>query len=200
MRNLIYFNQKNRIFTATSTISTMTHVALVSDNHSYAGEDTLQHLRDVDEIWHAGDIGSLSSIKEFEKLAKFTAVYGNIDGAETRLIYPENQIFECERMKIFMTHIGGYPGKYTARVKKLIQEIQPHIFVCGHSHICKVMPDKNHGLLHMNPGAYGHHGFHIMRTFLKFSIHNGKIENLRAIELGKRGAVKPGHIFEDTQE
>jgi uncharacterized protein len=172
----------------------MKHIALISDNHSYMGEETTQHLRDVDEIWHAGDIGDLRSINEIKDLAKFTAVYGNIDTPETRLIYPENQIFMCEEMKIFMTHIGGYPGKYVGRVKKIIQAENPNIYICGHSHICKVIPDKDNHLLHMNPGAYGHHGFHNMRTILKFSINVNKIENLRAIELGRRGIPIEGGI------
>jgi uncharacterized protein len=178
----------------------MTHIALISDNHSYVGDDTIQHLKDVDEIWHAGDIGNLSSIDQITPLAKFTAVYGNIDSPQTRLIYPENQLFECEGMKIFMTHIGGFPGKYTARVKKIINEFRPNIYICGHSHICKVMPDKDHQLLHMNPGAYGHHGFHVVRTILKFSINNGKIEDLRAIELGIRGRVNANYMLEDSEE
>jgi uncharacterized protein len=178
----------------------MTHIALISDNHSYQGEDTTQNLRDVDEIWHAGDIGNLSSIEEMTKIAKFTGVYGNIDGAETRLIYPENQFFECEGMQIFMTHIGGYPGSYTPRVKKILKDHRPNIYVCGHSHICKVMPDKDLQLLHMNPGAYGHHGFHVMRTILKFSIHKGKIENLRAVELGRRGIIPKGMTLDESEE
>ncbi len=178
----------------------MTNIALISDNHSYFGEDTDKHLRDVDEIWHAGDIGNISSIEQLTKFAKFTAVYGNIDTPETRLIYPENQLFECEGMKILMTHIGGFPSKYTSRVKNLIKEYRPNIYICGHSHICKVMPDKENQLLHMNPGAYGHHGFHVMRTILKFSIHNGKIENLRAVELGRRGIIDANFKFDDSEE
>jgi uncharacterized protein len=167
----------------------MKRIALISDNHSYQGQEVLDHLTDVDEIWHAGDIGDLGSIDPILKLGNFTAVYGNIDTPETRLIYPENQIWECEGAKIFMTHIGGYPGKYTSRVKKIIQEVKPDIYICGHSHICKVMPDRDNNLLHMNPGAYGHHGFHYIRTILKFSIDNKKILDMRAVELGKRNLI-----------
>lgn len=167
----------------------MTKIALISDNHSYVGEDVLKHLEDVDEIWHAGDIGDLHSIQAMQKMAPFRAVYGNIDDHKTRLIFPENQIFICEEAKIFMTHIGGYPGRYNARVKQIIKLENPDIFICGHSHICKVMPDHANQLLHMNPGAYGHHGFHIIRTILKFSIHGKKILDLRVVELGRRGKI-----------
>jgi uncharacterized protein len=167
----------------------MKRIAVISDNHSYVGKDILDHLRDVDEIWHAGDIGELTTIDEMKKLGNFTAVYGNIDTPETRLIYPENQLWECEGAKIFMTHIGGYPGKYTARVKKIIQQEKPDVYICGHSHICKVMPDRDNSLIHMNPGAYGHYGFHYIRTILKFSLDNKKITDLRAVELGKRNQL-----------
>ncbi len=165
----------------------MKKIALISDNHSYVGEDVNQHLKDVDEIWHAGDIGDLSSIEEIKTFATFRAVYGNIDEPSTRQIYFENEIFHCEEVKVFMTHIGGYPGKYNARVKEIILKEKPHIYICGHSHICKVMPDKTNNLIHMNPGAYGHHGFHHMRTILKFEINGKKIENLVAVEIGIRG-------------
>jgi hypothetical protein len=167
----------------------LTKIALISDNHSYFGEDVFKHLIDVDEIWHAGDIGDLSSIDKIIKQAKFTAVYGNIDEIETRKVYPENQIFYCESTKIFMTHIGGYPGKYNARVKKIIKAEKPDLYICGHSHICKVMPDAEFNLLHMNPGAYGHHGFHVIRTMLKFSIDGNKVLDLKVIELGRRGVL-----------
>jgi hypothetical protein len=173
----------------------MKKIALLSDNHSYAGEDTMRHLRDVDEIWHSGDIGDLRSIEEIRSLGHFVAVYGNIDSSDTRQIYPENQIWMCEDTKIFMTHIGGYPGKYTARVKKILQNEKPNLYICGHSHICKVIPDHDHNLLHMNPGAYGHHGFHAMRTLLKFSIDGNKILDLRVVELGRRGIVEDGILI-----
>jgi uncharacterized protein len=168
----------------------MKKIALISDNHSYLGEDVTQHLRNVDEIWHAGDIGEMTSIEEIKSLAVFRAVYGNIDEAATRLLYPENLIFMCEDVKVFMTHIGGYPGKYNARVKKIILAEKPKIYICGHSHICKVIPDKENDLIHMNPGAYGHFGFHFMRTMLKFTIDGDQIKDLVAIELGKRGLIE----------
>ena len=167
----------------------MKKIALISDNHSYAGEDTLKHLRGCDEIWHAGDIGSLESIKEIRDICTFRAVYGNIDGHAVRAEFPLNLSWECEGMNMFMTHIGGYTPKYYKRVRKILEETKPDLYICGHSHILKVMPDRDLDLLHMNPGAYGHHGFHKMRTILKFEIENGAIENARVIELGMRGKL-----------
>lgn len=168
----------------------MTKIALISDNHSYYGEELNEHLQDVDEIWHAGDIGDLTSIEKYRKMATFRGVYGNIDDQSVKDIFGLNEIFVCEGIKVFMTHIGGYPGKYTARVHQIIRNEKPNLYICGHSHICKVVPDKTNHLLHMNPGAYGHHGFHKVRTILKFDIHQGKIENLRAVELGLRGIIE----------
>jgi hypothetical protein len=123
-------------------------------------------------------------------MATFRGVYGNIDDKSVKDVFGLNEIFVCEGIKVLMTHIGGYPGKYTARVHQLLKEHKPNLYICGHSHICKVVPDKVNNLLHMNPGAYGHHGFHKVRTILKFDIHQGKIENLRAVELGLRGIVE----------
>lgn len=169
----------------------MKSIALISDNHSYVGEDVLKHLNDKDEIWHAGDIGALDSIAPIvEKTPTFRAVYGNIDTVDTREVHPLNQIFEVEGLKVLITHIGGYPGRYKTRVKDLIKEHKPDLYICGHSHILKVVRDKANALIHMNPGAYGHHGFHKMRTMLTFNISEGKISDLNVIELGMRGIVK----------
>lgn len=169
----------------------MKSIALISDNHSYIGEDVLQHLKGRDEIWHAGDIGDLASLERILALGStFRAVYGNIDTAETRELYPLNQLFSVDGVKVLMTHIGGYPGKYKTRVRDLIKEENPDLYICGHSHILKVVRDKQNDLIHMNPGAYGHHGFHKMRTILTFDVDAGKISNLNVIELGMRGIVK----------
>ncbi|MBK6362909.1 MAG: metallophosphoesterase family protein [Saprospiraceae bacterium] len=165
----------------------MKKIALISDNHSWYGEEMLPHLSGIDEIWHAGDIGDLTSVQKFREMAVFRAVYGNIDDQSVKYLYGLNEIFFCEGLKIFMTHIGGYPGKYTARVSSIIKSEKPNIYICGHSHICKVVPDKTNNLLHMNPGAYGHYGFHVVRTILTFEIHWDKIQNLNVIELGLRG-------------
>lgn len=167
----------------------MKRIALISDNHSYFNEELIEHLQGCDEIWHAGDIGSLDSIARIRELATFRAVYGNIDDASIRDLFPLNELFECEGLKVFMTHIGGYPGKYNSRVSDIIKEEKPNIYICGHSHICKVMPDKVNNLLHMNPGAYGHHGFHKVRTILTFEIDKGKIQHMNAVELGLRGFI-----------
>ncbi|MBK9254236.1 MAG: metallophosphoesterase family protein [Saprospiraceae bacterium] len=167
----------------------MKKIALISDNHSYFDKDISLATDDCDEIWHAGDIGSPDSISQFQQKALFRAVYGNIDDIGIRSTFPLDLTFECEGIRVFMTHIGGFPGRYTARVKKILQELKPNLYICGHSHILKVMPDKNLGLLHMNPGSYGHHGFHLIRTLLKFDIDNGKISNLNVVELGRRGVV-----------
>ena len=163
------------------------HIALISDNHLYVGQDILDQIADVDEIWHAGDIGSFESIDEMRKLKPFKAVYGNIDDTAMRLAYKEDLIWTCEGIKVYMTHIGGYPGRYNARASKIIKSEKPNLFICGHSHICKVLPDHKNDLLHMNPGAYGFHGFHQIRTILKFEIVDAKIKNLRAVEMGLRG-------------
>lgn len=116
-------------------------------------------------------------------------MYGNADGQDIRQIYPENLFFDCEGVKVFMTHIGGYPGKYPARIKQLLKEHSPALFICGHSHILKVMYDKTHELLHMNPGACGNHGFHVIKTMLRFEIEGTEIKNLAVIELGSRTSL-----------
>ncbi|MBK9566197.1 MAG: metallophosphoesterase family protein [Saprospiraceae bacterium] len=167
----------------------MKKITLLSDNHSYFDPELIPHIDDADEIWHAGDIGDLNSIQAFKDKAIFRAVYGNIDDASVKDVYPLNSIFECEGLKVFMTHIGGYPFTYTKRVSDIILSEKPNLYICGHSHICKVMPDKKNNLIHMNPGAYGHHGFHKIRTFLKFEISDAKIQNLRVVELGLRGHI-----------
>lgn len=176
-------------------------IGLISDNHSYYHEELIPHLQDCDEIWHAGDIGSLESLQPILELnAEFKAVYGNIDTQDVRDLYPLNLVFHCEEVKVFMTHIGGYPGKYKSRVKNILLREQPDLYICGHSHICKVIPDKELGLIHMNPGAYGHHGFHAIRTLLKFNVDGKKVNNLRAIELGLRGRPNYEKIVKRKKE
>ena len=164
-------------------------IALLSDNHSYFDQQIREHLIDCDEIWHAGDIGNEAIIDELEQITNVVGVYGNIDNAAIRQRFPETQVFQREELTIAMIHIGGYPNKYTPKAKQLIQTHQPDLFISGHSHILKVVKDTDNHLLHLNPGAFGKHGFHQMRTFLKFDLQNGKITNMRVIELGKRGSV-----------
>jgi putative phosphoesterase len=164
-------------------------IGLLSDTHGLLDEDLLKALEGCDEIWHAGDIGSEQVADTLESLAPVVAVYGNIDGHLLRLRYPEVQSFSRDGLSILMTHIAGYPGRYNAVVKKLIADHRPGLVICGHSHILKVMRDTALGHLHMNPGAAGHHGFHAVRTLLRFSLLNGKVTALEAVELGRRGRV-----------
>ncbi|HNS12888.1 MAG TPA: metallophosphoesterase family protein [Bacteroidia bacterium] len=168
----------------------MTNIGLLSDTHGYIDERIISHLEDCDEIWHAGDIGDIELAQKLESLKPLKAVYGNIDGTKLRMSFPEDLVFECEKLKVFITHIGGYPGNYPSKLKNKIQELKPDLFICGHSHILKVMPDKINKLLHMNPGAAGKHGFHKIRTLLKFSVNGKKIENVRVVELGQRGEIE----------
>ncbi|WP_040282537.1 metallophosphoesterase family protein [Psychroserpens damuponensis] len=164
----------------------MTNILLLSDTHSYIDDAILKHVKKADEVWHAGDIGHLEVTDKIKALKPLRAVYGNIDDAKARLEFPENNRFMCEGVSIFMTHIGGYPPKYNMRTRDLIKENPPRIFICGHSHILKVMPDKRYNLIHMNPGAVGKHGFHKVRTMLRFTIDGTKIDNLEVIEFPKR--------------
>lgn len=165
----------------------MKKILLLSDTHSYIDDRILHYAEQADEVWHAGDIGNLKVTDTLKKVKLLRAVYGNIDDAEARKEFPLNAVFECEGMKVWITHIGGYPGKYPTRIKEGFMLYKPDVFICGHSHILKVQYDKQYQCLTMNPGAAGTHGFHQMRTMLRFEIANGKMQNLEVIELGKRG-------------
>ena len=163
-------------------------VALISDTHGYLDEQLLSLLSDADEIWHAGDIGAISVLDQLRSLNKTVrAVHGNIDNAMIRLVAPAQLVWELEGKKFFMTHIGGYPGHYAKGIKDLLREIKPYVFICGHSHILKVIFDKDFNLLHLNPGACGKEGFHPIRTMLRFVVQDGQIKDMAVIELGKRG-------------
>ncbi len=164
----------------------MKKILLVSDTHSFIDEQILKYVRQADEVWHAGDIGSLEVADAISKLKPFRAVYGNIDDKLTRVEYPLNNIFEVENVKVVMTHIAGYPTKYSVRAKRLIQTHRPKLFVCGHSHILKVQYDNTLSVLHLNPGACGKYGFHTIRTMLRFELDNGDIKNMEIIELERR--------------
>lgn len=166
-----------------------TKIALISDSHGYIDHITLQFLENVDEIWHAGDIGSMEVMEALPDGKTIRGVYGNIDGVVIQEFYPEWQEFQVEGVKVLMTHIGGKPPRYAKGVKKRIQEVKPTIFVCGHSHICKVEFDRALNCLYMNPGAIGQQGFHQIRTLLLFEIDGEKVLNLRVAELGKRGKL-----------
>ena len=164
-------------------------IGLLSDTHGYLDPNLLEHFADCDELWHAGDIGDRAVLDTLREWGPTRAVYGNIDGTELRRELPLDLFFEVEGLRIFMTHIGGYPGRYTKRVRELLDDRRPGVYICGHSHILKVVPDRKRGLLHLNPGACGRHGFHRMRTALRFSITGGKVREMEVIELGLRGAL-----------
>ena len=159
------------------------NILLLSDTHGYIDEKIISHTNYVDEVWHAGDIGDTSVIDSIKLLKPIKAVYGNIDNNEIRMMTEKNLIFESEGIKVVMTHIAGYPGRYNRNAIELIQKYNPNLFICGHSHILKVIQDKKYNHLHFNPGAAGVYGFHRKRTMLKFSLQKGSIKNLFVIEL-----------------
>lgn len=163
-------------------------IGLLSDTHGYLDERILHHLSSCDEIWHAGDFGSLEVSDTLAALKPLRGVYGNIDDQKIRHIHPKVNRFNCEGLEVVMTHIGGYPGRYHPDIRAELKQNPPGLFITGHSHILKIMPDKTLGILHINPGAAGKHGFHKVRTMVTFEINAGKIENLKVIELGKRVA------------
>ena len=163
----------------------MKKIGLLSDTHSYLHPKIFEHFKECDEIWHAGDIGNASIIDELAKFKPIRAVYGNIDGQEIRKVYPKNQRFMCEEVDVWITHIGGYPNRYSLDVKELIKINPPKLFISGHSHILKVIYDKKLDLLHMNPGSAGKYGIHKVITMLRFSIDRKEIKDLEVIELPK---------------
>lgn len=167
----------------------MPKILLLSDTHNYLDKRIEKYAASCDEIWHAGDVGTISICDELKKLKPLRAVYGNIDGQDVRKEYPKNLIFNCDEVKIYITHIGGYPNRYNLDAKKIILEHKPQLFICGHSHILKVMYDKALNLLHINPGACGIHGFHQMKTMVRFEITGKEIKNLEVIELGLRSEI-----------
>ena len=164
-------------------------IGLLSDTHSHLDPAVFEYFKDCDEVWHAGDVGDVSLLDQLEAFKPLRGVYGNIDDTAVRARLPLNNLFEVGGVKVLMTHIGGYPGRYTARLRQLLDEHQPDVYVCGHSHILKVMMDKKRHCLHLNPGACGRHGFHRMRTLLRFQIVDARITDLEVIELGLRGAL-----------
>ena len=164
-------------------------IGLLSDTHSYLDPRVFEYFADCDELWHAGDVGDPALLDQLEAFKPLRGVYGNIDDTAVRNRLPLNNVFDAGGMKVLITHIGGYPGRYVPRLRQLLDEHQPDIYVCGHSHILKVMMDKKRHCLHLNPGACGKHGFHRMRTLLRFTIEDRRVQNLEVIELGLRGAL-----------
>jgi len=164
----------------------MRRIGLLSDTHAYLDPKFYSFFESVDEIWHAGDIGSEAVLDALEAFKPVRAVYGNIDGAELRARIPLIQRFVCEGVDVLLTHIGGYPGKYDVRIKSRLEIDPPQLFICGHSHILKVINDKSLNLLHINPGAAGKYGFHAVRTAIRFTLDKGDIKEMEVIELAKR--------------
>lgn len=166
-------------------------IGLLSDTHGYLDPKVFEYFKEVDEIWHAGDIGDIAVIEALEKFKPVRAVFGNIDSAPLYNRFPEDSLFESEGVKVWMTHIGGTPPRYNPRILKGFQAHLPDLFVCGHSHIMKVQRDPQlHNMVYLNPGAAGNHGFHHIKTIVRFETHEARIKNMQVIELGKRGTIK----------
>ena len=160
----------------------MKKILLISDTHGYIDEKIVKYANKVDEIWHAGDIGDISVSDKLKKIKPLRGVYGNIDDQKIRAEFPLHNRFICEKVNVWITHIGGYPKRYNPKILEELKSNPPDLFICGHSHILKVMNDKELDLLHMNPGAIGKHGLHRVRTMIQFEINGEKIENLSVIE------------------
>jgi len=164
----------------------MKNILLLSDTHSFIDTQILKYVAQADEVWHAGDIGDLKVTDTIKALKPLRGVYGNIDDARARLEFPEHNRFFCEGVDVWITHIGGTPGRYNKLVREALRSHPPKLFICGHSHILQVKYDKKLELLFMNPGAAGKQGFHKVRTMLRFTIDGAQIKNLEIIELAKR--------------
>jgi putative phosphoesterase len=166
-------------------------IGLLSDTHSFLDKKVFDYFKNCDEIWHAGDIGNAQVADELEKFKPLRAVFGNVDDKDLQVRFPEDLYFNCEDISVWMTHIGGAPPNYNPRIKKLLQQKIPDIFICGHSHILRIKKDPNYrDMLYMNPGAAGNHGFHHIKTLVRFEITGREIKNMEVIEIGKRGAIE----------
>lgn len=163
----------------------MTKIGLLSDTHSFLHPRLFEFFSEVDEIWHAGDIGDIETADRLEAFKPLRAVYGNIDNHKVRIAHPEVQLFTCEKVKTCIIHIGGYPGRYQPKARKIILEEKPAIFISGHSHILKVMFDKKNNLLHINPGGAGNSGLHKKITFIRFVIEGKDIKDLNILEIDR---------------
>ena len=161
----------------------MKKILLLSDTHGYVDDHMMKYVKESDEVWHAGDIGTTQVTDTISSQKPLRAVFGNIDNHELRLSFPEELLFECEDTNIYMTHIGGRPGRYAKGISEKIKSIKPKIFICGHSHILKIQYDKVNQLLFINPGAIGKHGFHKVRTMVRFEIDKSDIKNMEVIEI-----------------
>ena len=168
----------------------MTRIGLISDTHGYLDDAVFKHFEACNEIWHAGDFGNIEIANDLAAKSGLTVrgVYGNIDGYDVRSVYPEKLIWNCEDVTVFMIHIGGYPGRYAPGIKQELIDAKAKLFICGHSHILKVMYDDKIGCLHMNPGAAGNQGWHKVKTIIRFAIDGANIKDCEVIELGIRGS------------
>lgn len=164
----------------------MTRIGLISDTHNYLDDAVFKHFEHCHEIWHGGDFGTIAIAEKLAAFKPLKGVFGNIDGQDVRSIYPESLRWTCEEVEVFMTHIGGYPPKYNPVVKKVLTANPPKLFICGHSHILKIMFDDKLQCLHMNPGAAGMQGWHQVRTLIRFTIDGKDMKDCEVIELGKR--------------
>lgn len=162
----------------------MKKIGLLSDTHGFLDPKVFKYFEHCDEVWHAGDIGSPELLTQLEKFKPTKAVLGNIDGASLKRMCPKIQYFMCEELKVIILHIGGYPGRYNPLAQKLIAQYKPNIFVCGHSHILKIIYDKKNDHLHLNPGAAGNYGFHQVKTLLRFTVDGKDIKDMEIVELG----------------
>ena len=169
-------------------------IGLLSDTHGFLDDEIFRQFADCDELWHAGDFGSLAVLEQLRAFRPVRGVFGNVDGSDLRAELEQDLSWECDGLRVYMTHIGGYPGNYDRRAAKELRRLQPGLFICGHSHILKVMRDQALGLVHMNPGACGHHGWHLMRTLLRFTVESGKISDVEVTELGPRGQRVKGAV------
>ncbi len=164
----------------------MTRIGLLSDTHGFLDEDILQFFQETNEVWHAGDIGGIEVADRLKAIRPLRAVYGNIDDHRVRTEFPEIQIFTVEHLTVFITHIGGYPRHYERGVREKLLAVKPGLFISGHSHILKVMPDRKLDLLHINPGAAGKSGFHTLQTAVRFIIEEGKVKELDVYQKPRR--------------
>lgn len=168
----------------------MRRIGLLSDTHGYLDEKIFHYFSECDEVWHAGDIGDAGVADKLEQFKPLRAVYGNIDDRSLQMRYPEDQRFQCEHLDVWMTHIGGTPPRYNPRVRKILTQSTPDLFICGHSHILRIARDASlSNMVYINPGAAGIHGFHQIRTAVRFAVDGREIRNLEVVELGKRGAL-----------
>ena len=164
----------------------MTRIGLISDTHGYLDDAVFKHFKDCDEIWHAGDFGNVELADQISSAKPIKGVYGNIDGQDIKTVFPEQIVFMCEEVKVMIRHIGGSPPNYNPATRKELAIQQPQLFICGHSHILKVIYDAKFDCLHMNPGAAGKHGWHKVRTIITFNIDGKEMKNCNVIELGKK--------------